>query len=45
MKAETRKNKEPTGKATFTVSADGKQLTMERSNGKADDVLVFDRAK
>jgi hypothetical protein len=45
MKAETRKNKEPTGRATLTVSADGKHLTMERSNGKADDTLVFDRAK
>src|SRR6478672_6207983 len=39
MKAETRKNKEPTGHATLTVSANGKQLTMERSNGKANDVL------
>ena len=45
MKAETRKNKEPTGHATLTVSADGKQLRMERSNGKANDVLVFDREK
>ena len=45
MKAETRKNKEPTGHATLTVSANGKQLTMERSNGKANDVLVFDREK
>ena len=45
MKAETRKNKEQTGHATLTVSADGKQLRMERSNGKANDLLVFDREK
>lgn len=45
MKAETRKNKETTGRATMTVSADGKHLKIERSNGKADDVLVFDREK
>src|SRR3954447_6934132 len=45
MKAETRKNKEPTGHATLTVSADGKQLRMDRSNGNAHDLLVFDRVK
>ena len=45
MKAETRKNKESTGHAILTVSADGKRLTMERSNGKVNDLLVFDRAK
>ena len=45
MKAETQKNKQSTGKASVTVSADGKHLTMERSNGKATDHLVFDREK
>src|SRR5205809_486165 len=45
MKAETQKNKQSTGKASVTVSADGKHLTMERSNGKATDHLVFDRVK
>src|SRR5438270_8935917 len=43
MKAETRKNKETTGRASATVSADGKKLRMERSNGKTKDLLVFDR--
>jgi hypothetical protein len=45
MKAETRKNKEPTGGATLTVSSDGKELRMDRSNGNAHDLLVFDRVK
>ncbi len=45
MKAETRKDRKSTGHATLTVSADGKRLTMERSNGKDNDTLVFDRAK
>lgn len=45
IKAETRKNKQTTGHATLTVSADGKQLRVERSNGKTKDLLVFDREK
>lgn len=45
MKADTRKNKKPSGSGTLTVSADGKHLTLERSNGSANDVLVFDREK
>jgi hypothetical protein len=45
MKADTRKNKEPAGKATLTVSAGGKELRIDRANGNAQDLLVFDRAK
>jgi hypothetical protein len=46
MKAETMKLKHPAGSGTLTISEDGKELTLDRTNGSAgNDHLVFDRVE